>query len=138
MEWYNYWKEARLKMASWHLGLGCKIITASTTTIKLAHYANAAADIEFRVSHWDLKSWKEYIPAPISTLSQHESISVARSCNTSIPELNQNYVPYVVETSVGSRPHVSGRYCRQAYNEEKLRRRLGACGAEFACRHWPR
>jgi glycyl-tRNA synthetase len=44
MKHYEFWKEARLK---WHLSLGRKRKLSFHDHEKLAHYANAAADIEF-------------------------------------------------------------------------------------------
>lgn len=97
MKWYDYWKETRAK---WHktLGLGEQLYRFHDH-IKLAHYANAACDIEF---HFPM-GFKELEGIHSRTdfdLKQHETFS-GKKMQYFDPELNQNYIPYVVETSVG-------------------------------------
>ncbi len=96
-EWYEYWKEARMK---WHLSLG---IPAERYRfhdhVKLAHYADAACDIEYDFpmgfkevegvhsrTDFDLKSHQEYSGKKLTYFDT---------------EINQHYVPYVIETSIG-------------------------------------
>ena len=63
MKWYAYWKQMRLR---WHLSLGLgEDMYRYHDHDKLAHYANAASDIEFRFP-FDSKSWKE--STPVQTL----------------------------------------------------------------------
>jgi len=97
MRWYNYWKETRLK---WHLSLG---LGAGNYRFhdheKLAHYANAAADIEFNFP-FGFKELEGIHSRTDYDLSRHEEFS-GRKLQYFDPELNENYVPYVVETSVG-------------------------------------
>lgn len=97
MKWYNYWKEARLR---WHkaLGLGEKHYREHDH-IKLAHYANAACDIEFDFP-MGFKELEGIHSRTDFDLKQHEQFS-GKKLQYFDPELNQNYVPYVVETSVG-------------------------------------
>ena len=87
LKWYEYWKETRLK---WHLSLGLgKENYRFHDHEKLAHYANAAADIEFNFhsrTDFDLKA--------------HEQFS-GKKLQYFDTETNSNYVPYVVETSIG-------------------------------------
>jgi len=97
MKWYEYWKDYRLK---WHkaLGLGDENYRFHDH-IKLAHYANAAADIEFNFP----MGFKELEGVHSRTdfdLKQHEKFS-GKKLQYFDPELNQNYVPYVIETSIG-------------------------------------
>jgi glycyl-tRNA synthetase len=97
MKWYEYWKDYRLK---WHkaLGLGDENYRFHDH-IKLAHYANAAADIEFNFP----MGFKELEGVHSRTnfdLKQHERYS-GKKLHYFDPELNQNYVPYVIETSIG-------------------------------------
>ncbi len=97
MKWYDYWKEYRL---SWHksLGLGDENYRFHDH-IKMAHYANAAADIEFNFP----MGFKELEGVHSRTdfdLKQHEEFS-GKKLQYFDPELNKNYVPYVVETSIG-------------------------------------
>lgn len=97
MKWYEYWKETRVK---WHkaLGLGEKNYRFHDH-IKLAHYANAASDIEFDFP-MGFKELEGIHSRTDFDLKQHEQYS-GKKLQYFDPELNQNYVPYVVETSVG-------------------------------------
>lgn len=96
-EWYEYWKEERMK---WHQSLG---ISADKFRYhdhaKLAHYADAACDIEYNFpigfkevegihsrTDFDLKNHQEFSRKKIQYFDQ---------------EINQNYIPYVIETSIG-------------------------------------
>ena len=97
MKWYEYWKEQRMK---WHLSLG---IPAEKFRFhdheKLAHYANAAADIEFEFP-FGFKELEGIHSRTDFDLSAHEKHS-GKKLRYHDPELNQSYVPYVVETSIG-------------------------------------
>jgi len=97
MKWYEYWKEAR---SNWHkaLGLGDQNYRFHDH-IKLAHYANAAADIEFNFP-MGFKELEGIHSRTDFDLKQHEQFS-GKKLQYFDPELNQNYVPFVVETSVG-------------------------------------
>ncbi len=97
MQWYEYWKTARMK---WHkaLGLGDKNYREHDH-IKLAHYANAACDIEFNFP-MGFKELEGIHSRTDFDLKQHEKFS-GKKLQYFDPEMNQNYVPYVVETSVG-------------------------------------
>lgn len=97
MKWYEYWKETRI---AWHkaLGLGEKNYRFHDH-IKLAHYANAAADIEFDFP-MGFKELEGIHSRTDFDLKQHEEFS-GKKLRYFDPELNENYVPYVVETSVG-------------------------------------
>jgi len=97
MKWYEYWKEARSK---WHkaLGLGDNSYRFHDH-IKLAHYANAACDIEFDFP-MGFKELEGIHSRTDFDLKQHEQFS-GKKLQYFDPELNQNYVPFVVETSVG-------------------------------------
>ena len=97
MKWYEYWKQTREK---WHknLGLGNQNYRFHDH-IKLAHYANAASDIEFNFP-MGFKELEGIHSRTDFDLKQHEQFS-GKKLQFFDPELNQNYVPYVVETSVG-------------------------------------
>ncbi len=114
-EWYEYWKETRMK---WHLSLG---ISAESYRfhdhVKLAHYADAACDIEFDFpmgfkevegihsrTDFDLKSHQEHSGKKLTYFDT---------------EINQHYVPYVVETSIGLDRAVM-MVLSEAYKEEDL------------------
>jgi len=97
MKWYEYWKDYRMK---WHkaLGLGDDNYR-SHDHIKLAHYANAAADIEFDFP-MGFKELEGIHSRTDFDLKQHEQHS-GKKLRYFDPETNESYVPYVVETSVG-------------------------------------
>lgn len=103
MEWYAYWKEARLK---WHKGLGtdpAKYRFHDHT--KLAHYANAAVDIEFEFP-FGFKEVEGIHSRTDFDLSQHQQYS-GKKLQYFDNDLNEegkpigNYIPYVIETSIG-------------------------------------
>lgn len=97
MEWYEYWKKARL---NWHLSLGLgKEKYRYHDHLKLAHYANAACDIEHEFP-FGFKELEGIHSRTDFDLKQHEQFS-GKKLQYFDPELNQSYVPYVVETSVG-------------------------------------
>ncbi len=97
MEHYNYWKEARL---NWHLTLGLgRENYRFHDHEKLAHYANAATDIEFNFP-FGFKELEGIHSRTDFDLKAHEKFS-GRKLQYFDTEQNQNYTPYVVETSVG-------------------------------------
>lgn len=115
MEWYKYWKEARLK---WHLALG----TPDTSYryhdhAKLAHYANAAVDIEFEFP-FGFKEVEGIHSRTDFDLKQHQEFS-GKKMQFFDPEINQNYIPYVIETSIGLDRMFLLTMCN-AYKEEDL------------------
>ena len=97
MKWYEYWKTTRL---NWHLSLG--LGTANYRFHdheKLAHYANAAADIEFNFP-FGFKELEGIHSRTDFDLKAHEQFS-GKKLQYFDNETNSNYTPYVVETSVG-------------------------------------
>lgn len=97
MKWYEYWKETRL---NWHLSLGLgKENYRFHDHDKLAHYANAAADIEFNFP-FGFKELEGIHSRTDFDLKAHEKHS-GKKLQFFDPELKESYVPYVVETSVG-------------------------------------
>jgi glycyl-tRNA synthetase len=96
-EWYAYWKEARMK---WHKALGFgEDFYRFHDHLKLAHYADAACDIEFKFP-FGFKELEGIHSRTDFDLSQHEQFS-GKKLRYFDPEENENYVPYVLETSVG-------------------------------------
>ena len=97
MQWYDYWKKMRMK---WHqsLGLGDNVHRFHDH-IKLAHYANAACDIEFDFP-MGFKELEGIHSRTDFDLKQHEEHS-GKKLRFFDPELNESYIPYVVETSIG-------------------------------------
>ncbi|HTQ27395.1 MAG TPA: glycine--tRNA ligase [Puia sp.] len=114
-EWYEFWKEERMK---WHLGLGIpRGKYRFHDHIKLAHYADAACDIEYDFpigfkevegihsrTDFDLRNHQEYSKKKIQYFDS---------------EINQNYIPYVIETSIGLDRTVL-MVLSEAYMEENL------------------
>uniref|UniRef100_UPI00404A9F9D glycine--tRNA ligase n=1 Tax=Flavobacterium sp. TaxID=239 RepID=UPI00404A9F9D len=97
MQWYEYWKTTRL---AWHLSLGLgKENYRFHDHEKLAHYANAAADIEFDFP-FGFKELEGIHSRTDFDLKAHEQFS-GKKLQFFDTEENKNYVPYVVETSVG-------------------------------------
>jgi len=97
MEWYERWKENRM---NWHLSLGIsKDNFRFHDHEKLAHYANAAADIEFNFP-FGFKELEGIHSRTDFDLKQHQEFS-GKKLQYFDPEINENYVPYVVETSIG-------------------------------------
>lgn len=97
LDFYEAWKEKRL---NWHvsLGLGAENYRFHNHE-KLAHYANAAADIEFKFP-FGFKELEGIHSRTNFDLSAHEKFS-GRKLQYFDPERNETYTPYVVETSIG-------------------------------------
>ncbi|TWP24365.1 glycine--tRNA ligase [Apibacter muscae] len=97
LSFFEEWKNKRL---NWHLALGLgKENYRFHDHEKLAHYANAATDIEFQFP-FGFKELEGIHSRTDFDLSAHEKFS-GKKIQYFDPELNKNYVPYVVETSVG-------------------------------------
>ncbi|MFK8281002.1 glycine--tRNA ligase [Capnocytophaga cynodegmi] len=96
-EWYEHWKEARLK---WHLSLGMGSENYRFHDHeKLAHYADAACDIQFRFP-FGFKELEGIHSRTDFDLGNHEKYS-GKKLQYFDPEENKSYVPYVLETSIG-------------------------------------
>ncbi|MEL6304894.1 MAG: glycine--tRNA ligase [Bacteroidota bacterium] len=96
-EWYETWKEKRM---NWHLSLGMgQDNYRFHDHEKLAHYADAAADIEFRFP-FGFKELEGIHSRTDFDLGNHEKFS-GKKLQYFDPELNESYVPYVLETSIG-------------------------------------
>ncbi len=136
MEWYNYWKEARLK---WHTSLG---IPAEKYRyhdhVKLAHYADAALDIEYEFpfgfkevegihsrTDFDLKSHQEY--------SKKKQQYFDADVDPSTGKPYGNYIPYVVETSIGL-DRMFLLVLSHAYEEETITKEDGTLDSRVVMR----
>ncbi len=97
LKWFEYWKDTRRK---WHLSLG---IPEKKYRFhdheKLAHYANAATDIEFEFP-FGFKELEGIHSRTNFDLSRHSEFS-GKKLQYFDPELNESYTPYVIETSIG-------------------------------------
>ncbi|WP_340199632.1 glycine--tRNA ligase [Ascidiimonas sp. W6] len=97
MEWFDYWKENRLK---WHLSLGMGTENYRFHDHeKLAHYADAATDIEFRFP-FGFKELEGIHSRTDFDLKRHEEFS-GKKLQYFDHEINESYTPYVLETSIG-------------------------------------
>jgi glycyl-tRNA synthetase len=97
MKWYEYWKNERM---NWHLSLGMgEQNYRFHNHDKLAHYANAAADIEFAFA-FGFKELEGIHSRTDFDLGSHQKFS-GKKLQYFDHELNESYVPYVVETSIG-------------------------------------
>jgi glycyl-tRNA synthetase len=97
MKWYEYWKETRMK---WHTSLG---VPADKLRFhdhdNLAHYANAAVDIEYQFP-FGFRELEGIHSRTDFDLKQHQELS-GKKLQYFDPSINENYVPFVVETSIG-------------------------------------
>jgi glycyl-tRNA synthetase len=115
MEWYNSWKEKRM---SWHRSLGLSENKYRFHDhLKLAHYANAACDIEFEFP-FGFKELEGIHSRTDFDLSSHEKFS-GKKLQYFDPEDNESYIPYVVETSIGL-DRMFLAILSHSYKEEKL------------------
>ncbi len=115
LEWFNKWKQTRM---AWHLALG---FGAENYRFhdhdKLAHYANAATDIEFHMP-FGFKEVEGIHSRTNFDLSQHEKYS-GRSIKYFDPATNESYTPFVIETSIGVDRMFLSIMCH-SFCEEKL------------------
>ena len=96
-KWYEHWKESRMK---WHEQLGIPVEKLRFHDhIKLAHYADAASDIEFEFP-FGFKELEGIHSRTDFDLKQHEQFS-KKKLRYFDPETNENCIPYVIETSIG-------------------------------------
>lgn len=115
LEWFNHWKAFRMK---WHqaLGFGEKHYRFHDH-LKLAHYANAATDVEFEFP-FGFKEVEGIHSRTDFDLSRHAEFS-GKKITYFDTERNESYVPYVVETSIGVDRMVL-QVLSASYKEEKL------------------
>ncbi|MFO8066186.1 MAG: glycine--tRNA ligase [Bacteroidales bacterium] len=115
VQWYDYWKKQRMK---WHHALG---IPESKFRFhdhdKLAHYANAATDIEFEFP-FGFKELEGVHSRTDFDLGAHQKFS-GKKLQYFDPVSNESFVPYVVETSIGL-DRMFLAVISSSYNEEKL------------------
>jgi glycyl-tRNA synthetase len=124
MEWYNFWKTERLK---WHESLGIPSEKLRYHDhVKLAHYANAAVDIEFEFP-FGFKELEGIHSRTDFDLKQHQELSKKKLqyFDNDLKEDGKpigNYIPYVVETSVGLDrlflTVISNSYTEEKWNKE--------------------
>ncbi|MDO5759996.1 MAG: glycine--tRNA ligase [Bacteroidota bacterium] len=115
MQWFEYWKQERL---NWHLSLGIpKEKYRYHDHEKLAHYANAATDIEFEFP-FGFKELEGIHSRTDFDLKRHQEYS-GKKIQYFDSEINESYTPYCVETSIGLDRTFLAVFS-YAYTEEKL------------------
>ena len=115
MKWYDYWKEFRMK---WHNSLAMGEDNYRFHDHEnLAHYANAASDIEFKFP-FGFKELEGIHSRTDFDLKAHQEHS-GKKLQYFDPELEESYVPYVVETSIGL-DRMFLTVLSHAFREEKL------------------
>ena len=133
LEWYEYWKKERMH---WHLSLGIPVEKyCFHNHIKLAHYANAAVDIEFDFP-FGFKEVEGIHSRTDYDLSRHQEFS-GKKLQYFDNEINKNYVPYVVETSIGVDRMVL-LLLSHAYNEEKITKEDGTIDERVVLKFVPK
>ncbi|HLI92614.1 MAG TPA: glycine--tRNA ligase [Puia sp.] len=114
-EWYEHWKAARMR---WHVGLGIpKEKFRFHDHTKLAFYAKAACDIEYEFPI-GFKEVEGIHSRTDHDLSRHQEFS-RKKMQYFDPELNESYIPYVIETSAGLDRTIL-MVLSEAYTEEDL------------------
>ena len=115
LEWFPKWKQTRM---AWHqaLGFGAENYRFHDHE-KLAHYANAATDIEFHMP-FGFKEVEGIHSRTNFDLSQHEKYS-GKQIKYFDPQTNESYTPYVIETSIGVDRMFLSIMCH-SYQEEQL------------------
>ncbi len=119
LDWFDKWKQTRM---SWHqaLGFGAENYRFHEHE-KLAHYANAAVDVEYRFP-FGFKEVEGIHSRTDFDLSQHQEYS-GKKIQYYDPEEGKSYVPYVVETSIGVDRMflqvLSASYCEEEITDAK-------------------
>tara|TARA_B100000902_G_scaffold12252_1_gene14938 strand:- start:75255 stop:76790 length:1536 start_codon:yes stop_codon:yes gene_type:complete len=115
IKWYDFWKKSRME---WHksLNLGENNYRFHNHE-NLAHYANAACDIEFKFP-FGFKELEGIHSRTDFDLRAHQENS-GKKMQYFDPEINENYIPYVVETSIGL-DRMFLAILSNAYTEENL------------------
>ena len=97
LDWFAQWKKNRM---AWHvnIGMGAENYRFHDHD-KLAHYANAATDIEFNFP-FGFKELEGIHSRTDFDLGNHQKFS-GKKIQYFDPESGESYTPYVVETSIG-------------------------------------
>lgn len=118
LEYFEIWKKQRMK---WHkaLGFGDENYRFHDH-VKLAHYANAATDIEYNFP-FGFKEVEGIHSRTDFDLGSHEKYS-GKKIRYFDPEQNESFVPYVIETSIGVDRMflqvVAAAYCEETLTKE--------------------
>jgi len=129
LDWFRHWKEVRMK---WHkaLGFGDENYRFHDHT-KLAHYANAATDIEFRFP-FGFKEVEGIHSRTDYDLKQHQQYS-GKKMQYFDPEKGESYIPFVIETSIGV-DRMFLQVISAAYAEEEIKKEDGSLDSRVVLR----
>jgi glycyl-tRNA synthetase len=129
LEWFSRWKEIRMR---WHqaLGFGADNYRFHDHE-KLAHYANAATDIEYRFP-FGFKEVEGIHSRTDFDLRQHQDYS-GKKLQYFDPEKNVSYIPYVIETSIGV-DRMFLQVISASYLEEELKKEDGTTDTRVVLR----
>jgi glycyl-tRNA synthetase len=129
LAWFEEWKTARMK---WHQALGFgENNYRFHDHDKLAHYANAASDIEFKFP-FGFKEVEGIHSRTDFDLKQHQEFS-GKKMQYFDPEKNESYVPYVIETSIGV-DRMFLQVISASYYEEDLTKEDGVADSRVVLR----
>ena len=129
LEWFKRWKEKRM---NWHLALGLGSENYRFHDhVKLAHYANAATDIEYKFP-FGFKEVEGIHSRTDFDLKQHQEYS-GKKLQYFDPEKGESYVPFVVETSIGV-DRMFLQVISAAYYEEILKKDDGTADTRIVLR----
>jgi len=121
LDWFEKWKEERL---AWHRSLGIPAEKERFLPhVKVAHYANAAVDIEFEFD-FGFKELEGIHSRTDYDLRRHQEFSGKKMMYFD-PEINQSYIPYVIETSIGL-DRMFLAILSNAYEEEEIKKDDGS------------
>jgi glycyl-tRNA synthetase len=129
LEWFKHWKEVRMK---WHqaLGFGAENYRFHDHE-KLAHYANAACDIEYKFP-FGFKEVEGIHSRTDFDLKQHQEYS-GKKMQYFDPERNESYVPFVIETSIGV-DRMFLQVISASYHEEEIKKEDGTADTRVVLR----
>jgi len=129
LDWFKKWKERRMK---WHqaLGFGSENYRFHDH-VKLAHYANAATDIEYKYP-FGFKEVEGIHSRTDYDLKQHQEYS-GKKMQYFDPEKGESYIPYVIETSIGV-DRMFLQVISAAYQEEELKKEDGSSDTRIVLR----
>jgi glycyl-tRNA synthetase len=129
LEWFRHWKEIRMK---WHqaLGFGAENYRFHDHE-KLAHYANAACDIEYKFP-FGFKEVEGIHSRTDFDLKQHQEFS-GKKMQYFDPEKNESYIPFVIETSIGV-DRMFLQVISASYSEEELKKEDGSTDTRVVLR----
>ena len=129
LQWFSHWKELRMK---WHQSLGFgEASYRFHDHDKLAHYANAATDIEFRFP-FGFKEVEGIHSRTDFDLTQHQELS-GKKLQYFDNETSESYIPYVVETSIGV-DRMFLQVISAAYEEEEIKKDDGSTDTRVVLR----